>query len=61
MPPETKVRNNIIYIYIAIDKHHRAQLVMENAVLATYKATMAIAEAARVSELADAATAHFHG
>lgn len=45
----------------AVLKRQRAQLLMQNADLATYKATMAlrIAEAAQVTESADAAADHF--
>ncbi|KAJ4720627.1 Enhancer of polycomb-like protein [Melia azedarach] len=45
----------------AVLKRQRAQLLMQNADLATYKATMAmrIAEAAQVGESADAAADHF--
>ncbi|KAH9768930.1 Enhancer of polycomb-like protein [Citrus sinensis] len=45
----------------AVLKRQRAQLLMQNADLATYKATMAlrIAEAAQVAESADAAADHF--
>ncbi|GAV79408.1 EPL1 domain-containing protein [Cephalotus follicularis] len=48
-------------IELAILKRQRAQSLMENAGLATYKATMVlrIAEAAGLSESSDAAVAHF--
>lgn len=46
---------------IAISKRQRAQFLMENADLSTYKATISfrIAEAARVAESTNDAGAHF--
>jgi hypothetical protein len=49
------------YMDLAIRKRKRAQFLMENADLATYRAMMAIriAEAARVGESPDATSGYF--
>lgn len=49
------------HVELSIVKRQRAQLLMENADLATYKATMAlrIADAAQISESPDAASDFF--